>query len=92
MRLALLSIGPLGNKPHLQNIDSDIFSAPSAILVPLGLSSSLLLSPRVSHNLYNYAALTAVVLDAGFLSSPPDQKWAVFSMETTPRKLAQILS
>jgi hypothetical protein len=78
MRLAFLSIGPLGNKPHLQNIDYDIFSAPSAILVPLGLSSSILLPPRVSHNLYYYTAPTAVVLDAALLSSPPDQKGLSF--------------
>ncbi len=92
MRLALLSIGPLGNKPHLENIDSDIISAPTTIKVPLVLSSSLLFTPRVSHNLYNYAAPTAAALDAVLLSSPPDEKWTVILTETTPRKLAQILS
>ena len=92
MRLASLSIGPLGNKPHLQNINSDIFSAPTAILVPLDLPSSLFFTPLLSHNLYNYTALTAVVLDAASLSSPTDEKWAAFSTETTPRQLAQILS
>ena len=92
MRLASLSIGPLGNKPHLQNSDSDVISVPMTVKVPLGLSSSLLFIPLLSHNLYNYTAPVAVVLDVALLSSPSDEKWAVFLTETTPRQLAQILS
>ena len=92
MRLVHLSIGPLGNKPHLQNRDSDIKSAPTAVKVPLGLPSSLLFTPLLSHNLYNYTAPTAPALDAAFLSRPPDQKWPVFSTKTTPRQHTQIMS
>ena len=90
MRLASLSIGPLGNKPHLQNINSDIFSAPTAILVPLDLPSSLLFTPLLSHNLYNYTTSAAVASDAAVLSRPPDEKRAAFSTETTPCQLTQI--
>jgi hypothetical protein len=86
MRLAHLSIGLLGNKPHLENIDSDIKSAPTTVKVPQGLPSSLLFTPLLSHNLYNYTATTAVALDAALLSRPPDEKWASFSTETTPRQ------
>ena len=87
MRLALLSIGPLGNKPHLQNRDFDIKSAPTAVKVPPGLPSSLLFTPLLSHNLYNYTTSAAVASDAALLSRPPDEKWTVFSTESKPRKL-----
>ena len=90
MRLARLSIGLIGNKPHLENINSDIFSATTTVKVPLGLPSSLLFTPLLSHNLYNYTTSAAVALDAAVLSRPPDEKRAAFSTETTPCQLTQI--
>jgi hypothetical protein len=70
---ANLSIGLISNKPHLENIDSDIDFTPKAVKVPLGLSSSLFFTPLLSHNFYNYTAPTAVALDAALLSSPHDE-------------------
>ena len=92
MRLARPSIGPLGNKPHLENIDSDIDSALTTIKVQLCISLLRFYSRRVSQNLYNDAAPTAAALDAALISSPPDEKRAAFSTETTPCQLTQITS
>ncbi len=92
MQLAHLSIGHLGNKPHLENIDSDIKSAPTTVKVPQGIPSSLLFTPLLAYNLYNYTATTAAALDAALLSRPPDEKRASFSTETTPCLLTQIPS
>ena len=74
MRLAFPSIGPLGNKPHFEIIDSDINFTPTAIKVPLGLPFFLVFTPLISNSLYYYTASTAAASDAVLLSSPPDKK------------------